>query len=217
MRVSVCLGAILIPEYLDFHSGYSTPRSRIAGIYSGIYSGLNSYSGISQTNAPLVYTKGGLNPMYGHAAQWLAWPFLWYRFIVTIIGWTFIFVDFQALSEVERECQKLRKKLQYEVRITIVLCSRNKKISLQDVVMLVRFMRDVAKMKNLCAWKIGRSLMLQVWTLGFRFQSKMCGVWGHSYMYTCISQPASLRCSKYWYRWERMHRWKRYFPPNPSW
>ena len=40
MRVSVCLGAILIPEYLDFHSG----------IYSGIY----SYSGISQTNAPLV-------------------------------------------------------------------------------------------------------------------------------------------------------------------
>ena len=50
MRVSVCLGAILIPECLDFYSGYSTPRSRIAGIYSGIY----SYSGISQTNAPLV-------------------------------------------------------------------------------------------------------------------------------------------------------------------
>ena len=50
MRVSVCLGAILIPEYLDFHSGYSAPRSRIAGIYSGIY----SYSGISQTNPPLV-------------------------------------------------------------------------------------------------------------------------------------------------------------------
>ena len=50
MRVSVCLGAILIPEYLDFHSGSSTPRSRIAEIYSGI----NSYSGISQTNAPLV-------------------------------------------------------------------------------------------------------------------------------------------------------------------
>ena len=38
MRVSVCLGAILIPEYLDFHTGYSTPRSRIAGIYSGINS-----------------------------------------------------------------------------------------------------------------------------------------------------------------------------------
>ena len=48
MRVSVCLGAILIPEYLDFHSGYSALRSRIAQIYSGIY----SYSGISQTNAP---------------------------------------------------------------------------------------------------------------------------------------------------------------------
>ena len=52
MRVSVCLGAILIPEYLDSHSGYSAPRSRIARIYSGIY----SYSGISQTNAPL-YNK----------------------------------------------------------------------------------------------------------------------------------------------------------------
>ena len=48
IRVSVCLGAILIPEYLDFHSDYSTPRSRIAKIYSGIH----SYSGISQTNAP---------------------------------------------------------------------------------------------------------------------------------------------------------------------
>ena len=31
MRVSVRLGAILIPEYLDFHSGYSAPRSRIVG------------------------------------------------------------------------------------------------------------------------------------------------------------------------------------------
>ena len=51
MRVSVCLGAILILEYLDFHSGYSTPRSRIAGIYSGI----NSYTGISQTNASLIF------------------------------------------------------------------------------------------------------------------------------------------------------------------
>ena len=59
MRVSVCLGAILIPEYLDFHSGYSAPGSRIAGmeiqVYSRIYSGINSYSGISQTNAPLRY------------------------------------------------------------------------------------------------------------------------------------------------------------------
>ena len=52
MRATVCLGAIPIPEYLDFHSGYSTPRSRIAGIYSGIYSGIDSHSGISQTNAP---------------------------------------------------------------------------------------------------------------------------------------------------------------------
>ena len=50
MRVSVCLGAILIPEYLDFHSSYSAPRSRIAGINSGIY----PYSGMSQTNAPLI-------------------------------------------------------------------------------------------------------------------------------------------------------------------
>ena len=32
MWVSICLGTILIPEYLDFHSGYSAPRSRIAGI-----------------------------------------------------------------------------------------------------------------------------------------------------------------------------------------
>ena len=54
MQVSVCLGAILIPEYLEFHSGYSTPRSRIARIYSGMYSRINYYSGISQTNAPLV-------------------------------------------------------------------------------------------------------------------------------------------------------------------
>ena len=48
MRVSICLGAILIQEYLDFHSSYSAPRSRLAGIYSGI----NSYSGVFQTNAP---------------------------------------------------------------------------------------------------------------------------------------------------------------------
>ena len=40
MRVSVCLGAILILEYLEFHSGYSAPRSRITGIF--------------HTNAPLV-------------------------------------------------------------------------------------------------------------------------------------------------------------------
>ena len=31
MRLSVCLGAILIPKYLDSHSGYSAQRSKIAG------------------------------------------------------------------------------------------------------------------------------------------------------------------------------------------
>ena len=31
MRVKVCLGPILIPEYLDLHSGYSAPWRRIAG------------------------------------------------------------------------------------------------------------------------------------------------------------------------------------------
>ena len=49
MQVSVCLGAILIPEYLNFHSGYSSPMSRIAGIYS--------YSGISQMNAPFIFSS----------------------------------------------------------------------------------------------------------------------------------------------------------------
>ena len=58
MRVSVCLGAILIPEYLDFHSGYSTPGSRIAGIYSGIY----IYIYI-QTNAPLVLYHSVTQPL----------------------------------------------------------------------------------------------------------------------------------------------------------
>ena len=37
-QVSVRLAALPIPEYLDFHSGYSAPRSRIAGIYSRVYS-----------------------------------------------------------------------------------------------------------------------------------------------------------------------------------
>ena len=37
MQVSVRLAALPIPEYLDFHSGYSAPRSRIAGINSRIY------------------------------------------------------------------------------------------------------------------------------------------------------------------------------------
>ena len=43
MRVSVCLGAILIPEYPDFDSGYFAPNS---GIYY--------HSGKSETNAPLA-------------------------------------------------------------------------------------------------------------------------------------------------------------------
>ena len=51
MRVSVCLGAILIPEYLDSHSRYSAPRSRIAGIYSEIY----SYSRIFPNERALNY------------------------------------------------------------------------------------------------------------------------------------------------------------------
>ena len=38
MQVSVRLAALPILEYLDFHSGYSAPRSRIAGIYSRRYS-----------------------------------------------------------------------------------------------------------------------------------------------------------------------------------
>ena len=37
MQVSVRLAALPIPEYSDFHSGYSAPRSRIAGIYSRIF------------------------------------------------------------------------------------------------------------------------------------------------------------------------------------
>ena len=47
----------------------------------------------------------------------------------------------------ERECQKLRKKLQYEVRITMVLGSRKKK-TLSNEVVLVPFTRDVTKIKN---------------------------------------------------------------------
>ena len=46
MQVIICLGAILIPEYLDFHPGYSAPKSGIAGINSRI----------SQTNVPLNNT-----------------------------------------------------------------------------------------------------------------------------------------------------------------
>ena len=38
MQVSVRLAALPITEYLDFHSSYAAPWSRIAGIYSRIYS-----------------------------------------------------------------------------------------------------------------------------------------------------------------------------------
>ena len=38
IQVTVRLAAFPIPEYLDFHSSCSAPRSRIAGIYSRIYS-----------------------------------------------------------------------------------------------------------------------------------------------------------------------------------
>ena len=38
VQVSVRLAALPIPEYLDFHSGYSAPRSRIAGnIFQNIF------------------------------------------------------------------------------------------------------------------------------------------------------------------------------------
>ena len=36
MQVSVRLAALPIPEYSDFHSSYSAPRSIITGIYSRI-------------------------------------------------------------------------------------------------------------------------------------------------------------------------------------
>ena len=54
MRVSVWLGAILIPEYLDFHSGYFAPGSRIAGIYSGIY----PYPEYPKRTRPRYFTLG---------------------------------------------------------------------------------------------------------------------------------------------------------------
>ena len=57
MQVSVCLGAILIPEYLD---SILAPRSIIAGIYSGIH----SHSGIFPNERALsvllhLPTQGG--------------------------------------------------------------------------------------------------------------------------------------------------------------
>ena len=36
----------------------------------------------------------------------------------------FLLNVFQALSEVERECQKLRKKLQYEVKLVTKVCDK---------------------------------------------------------------------------------------------
>ena len=51
-KVSVLLAALPIPEYLDFHSGYSAPRSRVAGIYSRIY----SYSTIFPNERALKWT-----------------------------------------------------------------------------------------------------------------------------------------------------------------
>ena len=50
MQVSVCLGAILIPEYLDSILAILLP-SRITGIYSGIH----SYSGIFPNERALKY------------------------------------------------------------------------------------------------------------------------------------------------------------------
>ena len=55
MQVSVRLAALPIPEYLDFHSSYSAPRSRIAGIYSRIY----SYSRIFPNERALRRTPSG--------------------------------------------------------------------------------------------------------------------------------------------------------------
>ena len=89
MRVSVCLGAIRIPEYLDFHSGYSAPWSRIAGIYSGIYSGIYFYSGISQTNAPyvsiLLVWKVDLSALWGVISLHAIARFLFYH--MDIFNW----------------------------------------------------------------------------------------------------------------------------------
>ena len=68
MRVYVCLGAILIPEYLDFHSGYSAPRERgkTSAQSHGISSDRNirdflwrwsNYFDQTQTNLPSSFHK----------------------------------------------------------------------------------------------------------------------------------------------------------------
>ena len=74
MQVSVRLDALPIPEYLDFHSGYCTPGSRIAGIYSRIY----SYSRIFPNERALIEitsmtsTLGLSNPsLFSHSAYTL--------------------------------------------------------------------------------------------------------------------------------------------------
>ena len=85
MRVSVCLGAILIPEYPDFDSSYSAPRSRIAGIYSEIY----SYSGISQTNVPLGF-------VIFVTVQWIRSGFDWKQKKSNFVS-TWISIKFQVL------------------------------------------------------------------------------------------------------------------------
>ena len=64
MRVSVCLGAILVSEYLDFHSGYSAPRSRIDGrvrIMTSLYpleTKMASFSGESVNGEVVERRKG---------------------------------------------------------------------------------------------------------------------------------------------------------------
>ena len=56
MQVTVCLGAILIPEYLDSILAILLPGgSRIAGIYSGIHSHSGIFPNERALNAFLAY------------------------------------------------------------------------------------------------------------------------------------------------------------------
>ena len=59
MQVSVRLAALPIPEYLDVHSGYSAPRSRIAGIYSRIYSYSRIFPNERALNLLWIFLGGG--------------------------------------------------------------------------------------------------------------------------------------------------------------
>ena len=61
--------------------------------------------------------------------------------VIIIISIDFFFVFVQALSEVERECQKLRKKLQYEVGMD--------KNGLNEFLVFVQ-KRFTKKLKGLC-------------------------------------------------------------------